>query len=79
MSESQKQVRGSISGAWVKEGRNGKFFTGSFTRESLLKELDKFPGIDKFQLYVSPITEKSKENSPDLSISFTEWVSRKQS
>lgn len=74
----EKKVRAKISGAWQKEGTYGKFFTGSFTRESLLKELDKFPGVDKFQMFISPLANKEKETDPDVLVTFTEYVPYKK-
>lgn len=73
MANKNEIVRAKISGGWQKEGKFGKFFTGSFTREALLKELDKFPGVDKFQMFVSPM-QKQKEKDPDILVTFTEFV-----
>ena len=72
MSETAKSTRGRISGAWKKTGSYGTFFTGNFTRSGLQAELDKYPGVENFQLFVSPVENSENENAPDLNISFDE-------
>jgi hypothetical protein len=66
-----EKIRGYVTGCWKKSGANGTFMSGNFTRESFLKELDKFPGENEFTLYVSPNSKKGDDASkPDIYVSF---------
>lgn len=67
-----KSDRVSITGAWKREGQGGVFFTGNCSKQELLDKLSSLG--DHVQLFVSPIENKSNENSPDLNISIATRV-----
>ena len=73
MSEvADKPLRSRLTGCWAKEGINGKFFTGQVVKAELLAALEKHG--DLISVYVNPIEVKTNENSPDISITFTDKV-----
>ena len=63
----EQRKRSNLTGAWERNGANGKFYTGSLKKSELLEMLQ---GHDEFiQVIVSPVEVKTKENSPDITIS----------
>ena len=67
MAEKKERLR--ISGAWKKESQYGTFYTGKFNMDKLVSEAqEKFPGVTEFQMFVSKLETKEKENDPDLTV-----------
>lgn len=61
MSDNKKT---SITGLWKRESNFGTFFTANVTKSEIIKLLDGHG--ENITLFVSPITEKAKDNSPDI-------------
>jgi hypothetical protein len=71
MAEQEKKLRGRITGAWKKTGPYGDFFKGKFSKSFLLEELAKFDdGVVDFDVYISKLNNKTKENDPDVLVTF---------
>lgn len=62
-----ERKRSNVTGAWKRTGANGEFYTGNFRKSELLEKLQ---GHDEMlQIIVSPVEVKTKENSPDITVS----------
>ena len=62
MSEVAK--KSNITGLWKRESQYGAFYTANITKSELVKLLDGHG--ENITVFVSPITEKAKPNSPDI-------------
>lgn len=56
-----------ITGLWQRESQHGVFFTANYNKSELIKQLEGHG--ERITLFVSPIVEKAKPNSPDIRLS----------